>query len=153
MSSNDLRIIQFSKTIWASSPSNLFKAHQGLGCAFLSSQIASLAKHKPRTWILMGNLTSHFKQQILSRAIDEDRSNINFSLPDQLNVLSDLHTLTEKSKQECLNKRWRYTRNSFSELSTGARVTFRPYWPLRWVLEHYKEQGEIPYGRPTMHGS
>lgn len=43
---------------------------------------------------------------------NEDRRNINFSCPDKLNILSDLLTLTETSRRECVNKRWRYTRKS-----------------------------------------
>jgi hypothetical protein len=43
---------------------------------------------------------------------NEDRSNINFSCPDKLNILSDLLTFTETSRRECINKRWRYTRKS-----------------------------------------
>jgi hypothetical protein len=43
---------------------------------------------------------------------DEDRHNIGFGRPDKLKALADLHTLTEKSKQECIKKRWKYTRKS-----------------------------------------
>ncbi|KAH8653142.1 hypothetical protein BGZ60DRAFT_533332 [Tricladium varicosporioides] len=43
---------------------------------------------------------------------DEDRNNINFSYPDKLKILSDLLQDTEKSRQECIMKRWRYTRKS-----------------------------------------
>ena len=43
---------------------------------------------------------------------DEDRKNIDFGRLDRLGVLSDLHEVTEKSREECVKRRWRYTRKS-----------------------------------------
>jgi len=43
---------------------------------------------------------------------DNDRRNINFSCPDKLKVLSDLLETTQRTRQECINKRWHYKRKS-----------------------------------------
>jgi hypothetical protein len=60
---------------------------------------------------------------------DEDRRNINFSRPDKLSILSDLLELTEQSKQECIQKRWRYTRKS------GETVIFMDLFGkvVKWI--------------------
>ncbi|KAH6665987.1 hypothetical protein B0J14DRAFT_678599 [Halenospora varia] len=49
---------------------------------------------------------------VAAQISDEDRNNINFSCPDKLNILSGLLQDTKKSRQECIKKRWRYTRKS-----------------------------------------
>jgi hypothetical protein len=36
---------------------------------------------------------------------DMDRQNFNFNSPDKLKVLSDLWTLTEQAREECIGKR------------------------------------------------
>jgi hypothetical protein len=43
---------------------------------------------------------------------DEDRKKINFSCPKRLDILSDLLEVTEKSRKECVKKRWQYARKS-----------------------------------------
>ena len=59
----------------------------------------------------------------------EDRLNINFSCPEKLIILSDLLELTEKSRQACINKRWRYTRKS------GETVIFADLFAkvIKWI--------------------
>ena len=68
---------------------------------------------------------------------DEDRRNINFSRPDKLELLADLHALTEKSKQECIKKRWKYTRKS------GETVILRDVFDkiIRWI-DIFKQVGD-----------
>ena len=43
---------------------------------------------------------------------DETRSNVDFTCTDKLSILSELHTATEQSRQECIRKKLRYTRKS-----------------------------------------
>jgi hypothetical protein len=68
---------------------------------------------------------------------DEDRRNIDFSHPDKLNALADLHALTEKSKQECIKKRWKYTRKS------GETVIVRDLFNkmIKWI-DIFKQVGD-----------
>src|ERR1700736_6491174 len=70
--------------------------------------------------------------------LSEDiRSNINFSCPDKLNILSELQTLTEKSRQDCINKRWRYKRKS------GETIIFRDLFGniVKWI-DLFKQIGD-----------
>ncbi len=73
---------------------------------------------------------------------DEDRRNINFSYPDKLKPLAELHALTETSKQECIKKRWKYTRKS------GETVILRDVFNkiIRWI-DIFKQVGDLvtPY--------
>ena len=39
-----------------------------------------------------------------------DQKNIDFDGSEKLDILSDLLQATDKSRQECIKKRWRYTR-------------------------------------------
>lgn len=68
---------------------------------------------------------------------DEDRRNINFSRPDKLKPLTDLYALTEKLKQECIKKRWKYTRKS------GETVILRDIFDkiIRWI-DIFKQVGD-----------
>ena len=60
---------------------------------------------------------------------DADRQNINLDSPDKLKVLSDLQTLTLRAKEECIRKKWKYTR------SNGKTVALRDVFDkvLYWV--------------------
>ncbi|KFY32484.1 hypothetical protein V493_00153, partial [Pseudogymnoascus sp. VKM F-4281 (FW-2241)] len=79
---------------------------------------------------------------------DEDRCNINFSHPDKLGVLSDLLTLTEKSRQECINKRWRYTRKS------GETVIFRDLLgKIVKSLDLFKQVGDVAVQYDPVHAA
>jgi hypothetical protein len=79
---------------------------------------------------------------------DEDRKNINFSLPDKLNILSDLLELTMQSKQECIKKRWRYTRKS------GETVIFVDLFSkiVKWI-NLFKEVGDIAVQYDPVHAA
>lgn len=43
---------------------------------------------------------------------EEDKKGIDFDCPDKRDVLPKLLELTVASKQECIKKRWKYTRKS-----------------------------------------
>ncbi|KIM73983.1 hypothetical protein PILCRDRAFT_715467 [Piloderma croceum F 1598] len=68
---------------------------------------------------------------------DADRQNIHFDSPDKLKVLSDLQALTERAREECIRKRWKYTRN-------GKTVVLRDVFDkvLQWV-EMFKNIGDV----------
>lgn len=68
---------------------------------------------------------------------DEDRSNIDINQPDKLNVLSELLALTENARQECIKKKWRYTRKS------GETVIIMDLFGklIRWI-DLFKEVGD-----------
>ena len=68
---------------------------------------------------------------------DKDRSNINFSCPEKLKILSELHTLTEQAREECISKRWKYTRKS------GETVIFRDLFGkiVKWI-DIFKQVGD-----------
>ncbi|KAH8589487.1 hypothetical protein B0O99DRAFT_333678 [Bisporella sp. PMI_857] len=78
----------------------------------------------------------------------EDRKNINFSCPDKLKILSDLHELTETSRQECINKRWRYKRKS------GETVIFVDLFGkvIKWV-DLFKQVGDIVVQYDPVHAA
>ena len=79
---------------------------------------------------------------------DADRCNIDFRGPDKLNILSDLHTLTEKSKQTCIEKRWRYTRKS------GETVILRDVFDkiVRWI-DVFKQVGDVVVQYDPVHAA
>ena len=68
---------------------------------------------------------------------DEDRKNINFSRPEKLSILSDLLEVTEKSRKECVKKRWRYTRKS------GETIIFVDLFSkiVKWI-DLFKQVGD-----------
>ena len=76
---------------------------------------------------------------------DED---IDFSRPDKLKTLADLHALTEKSKQECINKRWKYTRKS------GETVILRDVFDkiIRW-MDIFKQVGDVAVQYDPVHAA
>jgi hypothetical protein len=78
----------------------------------------------------------------------EDRKNINFSCPDKLKILSDLHELTENSRQECINKRWRYTRKS------GETVIFVDLFSkvIKWI-DLFKQVGDTVVQYDPVHAA
>ncbi len=59
---------------------------------------------------------SLLRHDLWSRAVAElnekEKQNIDFDCPDKLNVLSDLLALTDQARQDCISKRWKYTRKS-----------------------------------------
>lgn len=73
----------------------------------------------------------------LATLSDVDRQNIHFDSLDKLKVLSDLRALTELAKEECIRKRWKYTRN-------GKTVVLRDVFDkvLQWV-EMFKNIGDV----------
>ncbi|RYP43836.1 hypothetical protein DL768_009643 [Monosporascus sp. mg162] len=79
---------------------------------------------------------------------DEDRRNIDFGRPDKLNALADLHALTEKSKQECIKKRWKYTRKS------GETVILRDVFDkiVRWI-DIFKQVGDVAVQYDPVHAA
>jgi hypothetical protein len=79
---------------------------------------------------------------------DEEKSNINFSRPDKLNVLSDLLELTEQSRQECIRKRWRYTRKS------GETVIFMDLFSkvVKWI-DIFKQVGDAAVQYDPVHAA
>ena len=68
---------------------------------------------------------------------NEDRQNIDFDYANKLKILSDLHELTIQSKQDCIKKRWRYTRKS------GEKVIFADLFSkiVKWV-DVFKQIGD-----------
>lgn len=77
---------------------------------------------------------------------DDDRRNIDFSHPDKLKALADLHSLTETSKQECIKKRWKYTRKS------GETVILRDVFDkiIRWI-DIFKQIGDLAVQYDPVH--
>jgi hypothetical protein len=77
---------------------------------------------------------------------DTDKRNIDFSRPEKLESLADLHALTEKSKQECVKKRWTYTRKS------GETVILRDVFDkiIRWI-DVFKQVGDVAVQYDPVH--
>lgn len=77
---------------------------------------------------------------------DEDRSYINFSCSDKLYILSDLLALTEHSKQECIEKKWRYTGKS------GETVIIMDLFGkvIRWI-DLFKQVGDAAVQYDPVH--
>lgn len=79
---------------------------------------------------------------------EEDKKNINFSCPDKLGILSDLHEVTVKSREECVKKRWRYTRKS------GESVILVDLFGkiIKWI-DLFKQVGDIAVQCDTAHAA
>ena len=79
---------------------------------------------------------------------EEDRRNINFSRPSKLGILSDLLEVTEKSRKECIKKRWRYTRNS------GETVIFVDLFGkiVKWI-DLFKQVGDAAVQYDSVHAA
>ena len=79
---------------------------------------------------------------------EEDRRNINFSRPSKLGILSDLLEVTEKSRKECVKKRWRYTRKS------GETVIFVDLFGkiVKWI-DIFKQVGDAAVQYDPVHAA
>jgi hypothetical protein len=79
---------------------------------------------------------------------ETDRSNINFSCPEKLKILSELQTLTEQTRQECINKRWKYTRKC------GETVIFRDLFGkiVKWI-DLFKQVGDTAIQYDQVHAA
>ena len=73
-----------------------------------------------------------------SRLSDDDKLHINFSRPDKLDILAELHADAEESKQRSVESRWKYTRKS------GETVVIRDVFEkiVRW-LDVFKQVGDM----------
>ena len=78
----------------------------------------------------------------------KDRENINFSCPEKLGILSDLLEVTEKSRKECVKKRWRYTRKS------GETIVFADLFNkvVKWI-NLFKEVGDAVAQNGPVHAA
>src|SRR4051794_19921920 len=56
-------------------------------------------------------------------------SEIQLQRPNKLDILADLHKVTESSRRECIEKRWRYTQK------TGETVILRDLFDkvIKWI--------------------
>lgn len=79
---------------------------------------------------------------------DDDRRHINFSQPDKLNVLAELHAEAERSKQKSIDSRWKYTRRS------GETVIIRDVFEkiVRWI-DVFKQVGDVVVQYDPMHAA
>ena len=79
---------------------------------------------------------------------DEDRKNINFSCPNKLDILSDVLELTTQSRQECIKKRWQYTRKS------GEKVIFVDLFGkiIKWI-DLFKQVGDTAVQYDPVHAA
>lgn len=79
---------------------------------------------------------------------EKDRANVNFSCPDKLRILSEILELTEQSKQECIQKRWRYTRK------TGEAINFGDLFNkiVKWI-DVFKQVGDTAVQYDQVHAA
>lgn len=79
---------------------------------------------------------------------DDDKRNINFSRPDKLNILADLHAEAEKAKQRSIETRWKYTRRN------GETVILRDLFEkiVRWI-DTFKQIGDVAVQYDPAHAS
>lgn len=79
---------------------------------------------------------------------DDDKRNINFSCPDKLNILADLHAETERSKRKAVESQWKYTRKS------GETVIIRDIFEkiIRWI-NIFKQVGDVAVQYDPMHAA
>ncbi|KAF2235084.1 hypothetical protein EV356DRAFT_135445 [Viridothelium virens] len=79
---------------------------------------------------------------------DDERRNINFSRPDKLNILAELHAEAEQARQRCVKSRWKYTRKS------GETVIIRDVFDkmVRWI-DMFKQIGDIAVQYDPVHAS
>jgi hypothetical protein len=84
----------------------------------------------------------------VAKLSDEDKLSIDFSCPEKLKILSELQELTERSKEECINKRWRYTRKS------GETVIFRDLFGkvVKWI-DIFKQVGDATAQYGSVHAA
>lgn len=83
-----------------------------------------------------------------AQLFDDDKRNINFSRPDKLNILTELHADVERSKQGSIKSRWKYTRKS------GETVILRDVFEkiVRWI-DTFKQVGDIAVQYDPSHAS
>src|SRR5436190_16466334 len=86
--------------------------------------------------------------QAASGLSEDIRSNINFSCPDKLKIVSELQTLTEQSKEECISKKWRYKRK------TGETVIFQDIFAklVKWI-DLFKQIGDAAVQHDPVHAA
>ncbi|KAF2463404.1 uncharacterized protein BDR25DRAFT_362944 [Lindgomyces ingoldianus] len=79
---------------------------------------------------------------------DDDKRNINFSRPDKLNIITELHAETERSKQKSIESRWKYTRKS------GETVIIRDVFEkiVRWI-DIFKQVGDVATQYDPVHAA
>lgn len=69
---------------------------------------------------------------------EDDKRNINFSRPDKVNILAELHAEAERSKRKVIDSRWKHTRRS------GETVILRDVLDkiVRWI-DIFKQVGDV----------
>ena len=79
---------------------------------------------------------------------EEDQKNIDFDGSDKLDILSGLLQVTEESRQECIKKRWRYTRKS------GETVIFVDLFGkiIKWI-DLFKQIGDTAVQYDPVHAA
>lgn len=79
---------------------------------------------------------------------EQDRKMINFSCPDKLKIVSDLLQQTRNAEQECLKKRWRYTRRN------GETVIFADLFRkiVKWI-DLFKQIGDVAVQYDPVHAA
>lgn len=79
---------------------------------------------------------------------EDDQNNIDFDGSDKLDILSDLLQLTEESRQECIKKRWRYTRKN------GETVIFVDLFRkiFKWI-DLFKQVGDMAVQYDPVHAA
>ena len=84
----------------------------------------------------------------MAKLREEDRNNIDFVRPNKLAILSDLLALAENSRQECNQKRWRYTRK------TGETVICIDLFGkiVKWI-DLFKQVGDAAVQYDPMHAA
>jgi hypothetical protein len=78
----------------------------------------------------------------------EDQKNIDFDGSDKLDILSSVLQVTEKSRQECIKKRWRYKRKS------GETVIFVDLFGkiVKWI-DLFKQVGDTAVQYDPVHAA
>ena len=79
---------------------------------------------------------------------DGDRGSINLNQPSKLNILSELLAVAEQAKQECIKKKWRYTRKS------GETVIVSDLFGkvIRWI-DLFKQVGDAAAQYDPVHAA
>lgn len=96
------------------------------------------------TPLLRNDLWADAAQQLSSN----EKRHINFSRPDKLNVLAELHADAEKLRQRSIASRWKYTRKS------GETVVIRDVFEkiVRWI-DTFKQIGDVAVQYDPAHAS
>lgn len=78
----------------------------------------------------------------------DDQKNIDFDGSDKLEILSDLLQVAEKSRQECIRKRWWYTKKS------GETVIFVDLFGkiVKWI-DLFKQVGDMAVQYDPVHAA